>query len=216
MRLYNRILDLLYPWRCPFCGKLTDGNLLVCRDCMRKLPYVPPQFQRQSLRYIDICISPLYYEGRLRESFLRYKFGGASVYAEVYAYFMSKCIDENRINCDIITWVPVSRQRLRKRGYDQAELLAGYVASSLGRECKSTLLKVRNNPAQSGTAGADVRRANVKGAYRAADPELIEGRSLLLIDDIITTGSTLTECARVLRMNGAKSITALTLARNKM
>ncbi len=216
MKLFDWLLELFYPTRCAFCRKLTGkSGMTVCADCRRHLPYTMGDGQRQKLTFIPCCVSPLYYEGDVRESLLRYKFHGAAAYSRVYGEFMSKCIDENKISCDIITWVPLSRRRLRRRGYDQARLLAEEIAAKHGVPCLPLLKKTRNNPAQSGTGGPEKRRANVNGVYEAINGDKFKDRSVLLVDDIVTTGTTLSECARVLRASGAKRVMAATAARAK-
>lgn len=215
MKLLDELLELLYPTRCVFCHKLTPHREKVCVNCLRTLPRVPSAAQKQSFPHISACVSPLYYEGNVRRSLLRYKFGGLSFYAEEYADYVLKCIDENDIICDSITWVPLSRRRLRKRGYDQARLLAEAIAARTGLPCERTLVKIRNNPPQSRTEKASQRRANVSGAYRAASETKLAGRCFLLVDDIVTTGSTLSECADVLRRAGAASVSAATVASAK-
>ena len=154
----------------------------------------------------------MYYEGNIRVSLLRYKFHGQSGYAKVYGEFLSKCIDENEISCDIITWVPLSRRRLRSRGYDQAGLLAEEIALKSGLPCVPLLKKVRNNPAQSRTGDAAKRKANVAGVYAAINQEQMQGKCVLLVDDILTTGSTLAEAAKTLKAAGADKIIGLALA----
>ena len=113
---------------------------------------------------------------------------------------------------DAITWVPVSRKRLRRRGFDQARYLAGSLCVEWHVEPQETLRKILDNPPQSGLEDADARRANVLGAYEAVHPERIAGKRFLLVDDICTTGSTLGEAARVLRQAGAADVLGLTLA----
>ena len=107
---------------------------------------------------------------------------------------------------DILTWVPVSRLRRFTRGYDQVELLAHAVGQELGMTPVSTLKKVRHNRPQSGIVGQAKRRANVLGAYRAICTQEVQGKRVLLLDDIITTGATAGECARVLLTAGAKEV----------
>ena len=214
MKILDWLLELLYPTKCAFCHKLTGGDK-ICKSCRTALPLTPKGAQVQKFPFISACVSPLYYTGDVRESLLRYKFGSLSAYAEVYAPFMAKCIDENQISCDIITWVPLSRKRLRKRGYDQARLLAEELSRISGIGCCRLLKKTRNNPAQSGTGSAEKRRANVSGVYRAADGEKIKGKSILLVDDIVTTGATLSECGRVLMSAGAGEVKAATVARKQ-
>ena len=109
--------------------------------------------------------------------------------------------------------MPLSDKRLRERGYDQAFLLASAAALELGDVAVETLRKGRNTQAQSGLDDDAARRANVLGAYTIVDSELVEGKRVLLIDDVITTGSTISECARVLRSAGAADVVCATLAR---
>ena len=215
MKLLNWLLDLVYPPRCAFCRRLLpDGVRGVCRFCEKKLPFVPPDGQVQSFRNVDKCLSPLYYEGSVRESLHRYKFSSLTAYADIYSEFMGKCIDENGISCDIITWIPLSRRRLRKRGYDQAELLARLIAKRQGFHCVRLLKKLRNNPPQSGTGSPEKRRANVNGIYSCIKPDLVKEKTILLIDDIVTTGATLSEAAGVLKKAGAAAVYCAAVARS--
>ncbi len=113
----------------------------------------------------------------------------------------------------MISWVPLSAKRLRKRGYDQAKLLAVEAARNLDCVAVETLRKVRNTDAQSSINDDSARRANILGAYEVPDPEFVAGKRILLIDDVVTTGATLSECARVLRTFGAKEVVCASLAR---
>jgi predicted amidophosphoribosyltransferase len=102
--------------------------------------------------------------------------------------------------------VPVSRLRRFRRGYDQVELLAKAVGKELGQKPVRLLKKIRNNPPQSGISGQAERRANVLGAYRIIDAAAVTGKRILLLDDVITTGATAGECARVLLTAGASQV----------
>ena len=215
MKVVDWLLDLIYPPRCAFCRRLLSGREKgVCRFCRPKLPYVPADGQVQHFRNVDKCLSPLYYHGSVKDSLHRYKFGGATAYADIYSEFIVKCIDENQISCDSITWVPLSRRRLRKRGYDQAELLAKLIAKHLGQRPVRLLKKLRDTPPQSRTGSAEKRRANIAGAYACLRPALVQGKRILLVDDIVTTGATLSEAAKVLKNAGAKEVICATLARS--
>ena len=215
MKVVDWLLDMIYPPRCAFCRRLLSGREKgVCRFCRPKLPYVPADGQVQHFRNVDKCLSPLYYHGSVKDSLHRYKFGGATAYADIYSEFIVKCIDENQISCDSITWVPLSRRRLRRRGYDQAELLAKLIAKHLGQSPVRLLKKQRDTPPQSKTGSVEKRRANIAGAYACLRPELVQGKQVLLVDDIVTTGATLSEAARVLKKAGAKEVICATLARN--
>ena len=113
---------------------------------------------------------------------------------------------------DVMTWVPVGSLRRLKRGYDQGKLLAMAVADELGTQAVPLLKKVRNTPPQSGIPDASRRRANVLNAYEAINTPLLRGKSVLLLDDVLTTGATASECARILLTAGAKEVTFAAVA----
>ena len=216
MKLSDFLLELLFPTRCAFCHRLmrVPGEK-VCERCRKTLPYVSDEQQCQRFPHLDTVLSPLYYEGTVRDSLIRYKFHSLTAYAEIYADFLTKCIDENDIFCDSITWIPVSRRRLRRRGYDQARLMAEALSKKLGLPCLCCLEKVRDNPPQSRSGGREARQKNVRDVYRAVDKSQFAGQQLLLVDDIVTTGSTLSEAAGVLRKAGAAGVVGITLARSR-
>jgi ComF family protein len=213
---FDKLSDLLFPPRCPFCRAiLGDHEKTLCANCRSALPWTPQAAQKQRFRHVDACVSPLYYEGNVRSSLLRYKFGALPVYAPKYARLMLACIRTNELDFDLISWVPLSKKRLRKRGYDQAKLLAQELAAELGKPCEKLLEKTADNPPQSETGSAEKRKANVSGVYKLIDSGPVRDRRVLLVDDIVTTGATLGECAGILKAAGAASVCAATLARSK-
>lgn len=209
------LLDLLYPPKCTFCRKLLeDPRALMCPDCQEKLPWLEGAAAERKLEFISLCVSPLGYKDQVRESIHRYKFSGMHWYCKTYGVLTAQCArDHLEGRYDLITWVPVSRRRKWERGYDQAYLLARETAAHLGEKPVSLLKKVKNNQPQSGIEEDAKRRANVLDVYRAVDPERMRGKRVLLVDDVVTTGETLSECARTLRTAGAAEVVCLTLAR---
>lgn len=212
-RLTERLLDLLYPPKCAFCRKLVSDGRLLCPACEKKLPVPDREDQVQRFPHLALCLSPLYYTGDVRQSMLRYKFRGLAVYSRIYGELMDACLSAHDIEADLITWVPLSGRRLRKRGYDQAKLLAEELAKRRGTECRRLLKKQKHNPAQSGAGGPAERARNVRGVYRGLDGAA--GKRILLVDDIVTTGATLSEAAGVLLDAGAEQIIGITLARHE-
>ena len=216
MKILDLIAHLLYPWKCVFCESvLKDTD--ICRECEDKLPYTVGDSAIQKFAFFDKCVSPLYYKDKVRASVHRYKFGGCSAYSRRYAALMSDCV-ENNLDCrsiDVISWIPLSKKRLRQRGYDQARLLAEEIAAKTGLPCRQLLQKVKNNSAQSLTRDAKQRRENVAGVYALDDGADVSGLRILLVDDVVTTGATMSEAARILRKAGAKSVFGVTLARHE-
>lgn len=208
--LLDRFLDLLYPPRCAFCRRLlNEQEEGVCRFCLQKYDGAG---QRRELENAEACVAAFRYEGQVRDSILRYKFHGVTAYGAAYARFLAKELDESGISCDIITWVPVSRRRLRQRGYDQARILAEETGKRLGLPCAKLLEKKIHTRAQSSISNAEERRKNAKGVYVCCSPELAEGKHILLIDDIVTSGATLSECASVLKNAGCAAVIAAAAA----
>lgn len=213
MKLSERILDLLFPPKCPFCRKVLD-RAGICSACEASLPYTETPLWKgpDGLR----CAAPLWYEGSVREALLRLKFQGVPGTAAPLGRLIAQCAaEEFGGDFDVVTWVPVSRKRLRKRSYDQTELLCRAACRAWGIAPVQLLKKTVDTPAQSGLKDAAARRANVLGAYEAVNPENLRGRRVLLVDDICTTGATLSECVRVLRDAGADSVVCLALARKR-
>ena len=209
------LLDLLFPPKCVFCGRLLErGQKELCPRCQSELPWLEGAAAEQTGEFFSLCATPLRYEDKVRDSIRRYKFKGRQGYHKAYGRLVAQCVHDHLAGrYDLVTWVPLSDKRRRERGYDQAFLLASAAALELGDVAVETLRKTRHNPAQSGIEGAAQRRANVLGAYLPVDPELVAGKRVLLVDDVVTTGATLSECARVLRSMGAADVVCAALAR---
>ena len=212
MKLYYFLMNLLFPPKCILCDELLkQGEQDLCRACRVDSPEYPTGKDR--LQFLDSFTAVWYYEGNVRKSLLRYKFYNHRSFADGYGRLLAmKLLQANPEGFDCLTWVPVSRLRKLRRGYDQVELLAKAVGRELGMEPVPLLKKVRHNRPQSGLPDAAKRRANVLGAYREQNREKITGKRILLLDDILTTGATAGECARVLLTCGAKEIHCAAIA----
>lgn len=206
MRLYYWILHLLFPPKCILCRTLLKKEETdLCRNCRMEAPFFPDS--KRKLQFLDSFVAVWYYEGSVRSSLLRYKFHGARGYASAYGALLAmKLREEYPEGFDCLTWVPVSRLRRLRRGYDQVELLAHAVGRELGLKPVAALRKVRHNRQQSRISDPAGRRANVLGAYRVLCPEQLQGKRVLLLDDILTTGATAGECGRMLMTAGAKEV----------
>lgn len=207
----TKILDLLFPPKCVFCGRLIEHSG-ICPTCESKLRELG-QPESRTLSDGVFCVPALRYEDVVRESILRFKFEQRDYYAEEYGKLMVRTAALELANrFELVTWVPVSKKRKRERGYDQSELLAKELCASWGVTLLRTLEKTVHNDAQSSMESAERRRVNVLGVYKAVNREQFAGKRLLLVDDILTTGSTVSEAARVLRLAGAEAVSVLTLA----
>ena len=208
-KITDNLLGVFFPRKCPFCGKLT-GKTLLCETCGAALPRC--EEIRQGADF-GRCTAPLYYERPVRDAILAFKFKAKLGGLDAFGRLMAQTAAERYSGeFDAITWVPVSKKRLKKRGFDQARYLTASMCVDWHVAPLDTLRKVTDNPPQSGLDDAAARRANVLGVYEAVSPERFAGKRLLLVDDICTTGATLGECARVLKAAGAAEVLCLTLA----
>lgn len=199
--------DLLFPQKCTLCRRILEKDETdLCHHCRVHAPELPRT--KRNIPFIAQWTAIWYYKDDIRKSIHRFKFGNARGYAGVYARHLAMKLLETGLadRFDILTWVPVSALRRLSRGYDQSALLAQALGKELGIERVRTLRKIRHTPPQSGLRDAAQRRANIQGAYTVPDPSLIVGKRILLMDDVLTTGATASECARVLLTAGAKEV----------
>ena len=210
--MFKRISTLIFPSKCILCKTLlSQQETDLCHRCRLDAPIaVKSKFK---LSFIAGWTAVWYYKDNVRSSLLRFKFSGKRSYAESYGRLLAmKLQTEEMDDFDVLTWVPVGFFRRLKRGYDQDALIAKAAAAELGIAAVQTLKKTKNTPPQSGIRDAAKRRANVLNAYRVTDPVLIRDKRILLVDDIITTGATVSECARVLLTAGAKEVNCAAVA----
>lgn len=210
MILIDLIQELLFPRKCVLCQKLLSREETdLCHNCRQDTSQRPKTTKK--LPHIAQWYAMWYYEGSVRESLHRYKFRNRPSYSQSYGRLLAMQLSQQfSEGYDVITWVPISAKRKRKRGYDQVELLAESVSKELGIPAVAILKKVVDNPPQSGISGYAQRKANVLGVYECVVSP--EGKRILLLDDILTTGATASECARMLLTAGAKQVYCAAIA----
>lgn len=203
MRALEWLLRLVFPPKCVLCRRLLEKEETdLCRSCRNE---TPQWSEEKSLRFVDDYTAVWYYEGHVRESLLRFKFSNARSYADAYGRLIAMRVrQELPEDISLVTWVPIGPRRKYKRGYDQCQLLAQAVGKELELPVHAVLRKAKDNPAQSTLPDAAQRRTNVLGVYSILQP--VKGKQVLLLDDIITTGATVSEAARMLRQAGAKRV----------
>lgn len=212
MSTKETILNILFPPKCAFCGKITDTASGICVDCEKALPYRPEDKVLRKIEGFD-CAVTFYYDDMVKSGIRALKFQGKSARAAVFGGYLAQTAAEYLGGqFDAVTFVPVSPWRNFTRGYDQAQLLAEAAAGVWNTKIQKILVKTRNNPPQSSVKTPGERRANVLGAYQVRPGADAAGKRFLLIDDVLTTGSTMAECARTLLAAGAASVVCAALA----
>lgn len=180
---------------CFMCNSQTD-NFTTCKNCRRKT----------RLRRVYVAG---YYDGYVKDLITRFKYSNAMEASSPLAALVTTRISAEH---GLIVPVPSSSKRFRQRGYNPAHLLAKEISKHTGAVCVETLGRIGH----SRQVGTDRRKrlAQLQGAFYACKPELIKGKKILLIDDVVTTGATLSECAEVLHRHGAKKIDAAVVAKH--
>ena len=228
MKKFDRetILNILFPRRCPVCGGIVKpAGRLICPSCFRELSFVKSptckkcgkEIEDETMEFCDDCMAHrhafeygmalLNYNDVAKNSMIQIKYHNKREYLDFYGAALAVRFEREirKMMVDAIIPVPVHPSRRRKRGFNQAEVLANIVGERLGIPVKPELLKrtKKTLPQKELTVGE--RLKNLSGAFRAeAVPEDI--RRILLVDDIYTTGSTLEACSRVLKKAGAEYV----------
>lgn len=200
------MLQLIFPAKCTLCQNiLSNTETDLCHSCRENTEVF--KIAKSKIPHVAHWTALWYYKENVRKSIHRFKFGRRRHYAAVYGRLLAMKLSGTLTDgIDLLSWVPISPLRKLKRGYDQSELLCRAIGKELNIPVKPVLKKIRHTPPQSGLQGAAHRRANIVGAYKAIQPESVAGKRILLIDDVVTTGSTVSECAKTLLLSGAKAI----------
>lgn len=225
IRLLQSVLDVWLPHYCCICGRrLLTGEEHTCLNCLAQLPTTKLRGEKGNVveRLLsDDVVCPrrassyMYYlpKSDFANLFFSFKYNGHPHIAEDYGYLMALDLADTDFfeSIDVLIPLPLSRRKRRKRGYNQCEYLARGVSRFTGLpiDC-CTVERAVDNPTQTHLS-VEERAANVRGIFRVPHPDRVSGKHVLLIDDIITTGSTIRSCARVLVEAGCASITMLSL-----
>jgi ComF family protein len=218
-------LDLFFPPWCIGCGR--EGQY-ICNACREKLPLIsPPVCARcgRSLTEQNTCPSciegpvtidgiraPFLFQGVIRKAIHELKYRNLKAIAPLLAGFLHDYLLQYPIPGDVLVPVPIHPKRLRERGYNQSSL----IARELGRRnglpvIEDCLVRRINTPPQVRTISAVERRKNIAGAFTCSNDRL-EGKQVILVDDVSTSGATLNTCAEALKPSGAASVWGLTIA----
>ena len=209
-------LELLFPPKCIICQKILTGRETICPECARSLPVATGAQVKHKVEFTEGCYAPFFYEEPLRSAFLRYKFSGREHYATSFGKWMADCLTgQEQTEFDFVTFAPLSQLRRWRRGYDQAELLANEIAAQLNLPLVPTLTKAYRRPLSRLEGERSIRSARIMGAYSLRKGADVREKRILLVDDITTSGATLSECAQVLKCAGAAEITCVTLAQKR-
>lgn len=225
-KLAGPLLDLLFPLNCAGCDR---GGGVLCGRCREALPGLKAPFchlcaapgGREPCRLcaaeplaIDGIRAPYLMEGTVRDLVHALKYRDLRAAAAEVGRLLAGYMEANPLRVEVLVPVPLHRRRLRERGYNQSELMARELGMRTGIPLDTAAVRrERDTPPQVSTDSRQERRKNMEGAFECS--RALEGRQVLLLDDVVTTGATMSACAGAIRASGAKSVWGLALARNQ-
>jgi ComF family protein len=233
--LFQAAVSLLYPATCAICRKHVRAGEYLCDDCEAKLIRIVPPFCQKCSEpfegsidvdfacancahrtiYFDAAVAAYRGRGIVRDVIHEFKYNRQVHLRHLLARWLCAALDDERLrnhDFDVIVPVPLHSARQRERGFNQANLLAKVLSRYISVPCRHLLKRIRYTTTQTALDRSE-RMENLHNAFRLRKNADVRGLRVLLIDDVLTTGSTLSECARVLKGAGAISVHAATAAR---
>lgn len=229
----SRLIDFIFPPQCPYCDKVIDRSQILCDDCFRQIHFITgsvcyrcgrPLLTSETNEKLlcakclkkrkdyDMARSVFFYDSFSRFAILKLKNADRTDLRWFFVHYMIHAGHDLFDKTDMIVPVPIYWRRKIKRKYNQAAVLAELLAKKIKKPySESVLVKIRHTHSQEKKSGAE-RIKNVKDAFDVAKPDLIHGKTILIIDDVLTTGATAESCAKALKKHGAKAVYVLTIA----
>lgn len=223
--ILNKIFGFIFPNKCPFCNKVIFYDENCCNICLTQIEFpkdICPKCGKDNCMclktqlFYDKVFVPFYYDVGVSNAITKLKFNEHLAYAKPLAKFICQKVyidkDFDSKNMDFIIPVPLYKKDYKKRGYNQTEILSKYISKIL-KICYNDkiLFKTRKTRKQHNLNQKE-RKENLIDCFEVLQPEKVKGKNILLCDDVITTGSTLNECAKILKEFGAKQIIVLVVA----
>ena len=207
MKIFNKILTVFFPQKCLGCKKEND---ILCPDCLGKI-------NRPDTPYLKgVHLTANYQDPVLKKALWMLKYQGVKQLAKPLAELIKTRIWKKlEKEAWLIVPIPLSPKKLRKRGFNQAELIACHLFNSENNLLwgGGVLSKKRETKSQVEVKDKEERLANVVGSFRTEKPEIVKGKKIILIDDVYTTGATMNEAKKVLKLAGAKKVVGIVVAR---
>lgn len=222
---FDYVRSIIFPDRCAFCGKVIPFRREVCEACRQSVSAIqPPKCLfcgaaestcrcRKKQNFYDAITAVFKYEGKAKNGILRWKYKNAVISTTFFAKAISAVVrrDFAGIHFDLITFVPQTKKETAERGYNQGEILAGEVGRFLNIPSAPLLVKIAETERQHDLP-LHRRSGNIFGVFDCANEKEIEGKTILLVDDIRTTGYTINECAKILQLYGAAAVYCAVIA----
>lgn len=207
----SAFVDFIWPPKCLICSSGLENHAeFICDECEKGIVLLPPPKNEDSRKFMVGS-----YQNSLREAIHQFKYNKKIVLRKYFSVLINDYIEKNNVleNIDVIVPVPLFPAKKRERGFNQSEILANQIGEKWGLPVlPKNLCRIRWTEPQSELNHVQ-REKNIKGAFKLKNKNFIEGKNVLLVDDIVTTGATVNECSKVLRRDGkVKNVFVLSLA----
>ncbi len=225
-KLFNIILDFMYPHKCAFCDEILPKDVLVCDKCKGSLPNLDKSVCPACQREVCNCMQsygikgasiPFAYKDGVAKAIKLLKFDGITTNAPILAGYMFEDLSQRSFydKIDCITYVPMHKRNLAQRGYNQSKLIAQEISRLSGKPlAEDVLLKIKFTKNQHKlNSEKRIKNLNKSIVFNKLSEYDIRGKSILICDDVFTTGATISACAKPLNENGVKSVFAACVAR---
>lgn len=210
--LRHSAVSLVFPNRCPFCDRIVGMREYWCSACYEKLPFVDEPIEAP--KYVDAVIACCYYTNKARSAILRMKKGGYIYSCDAFAVMMTEAVGGLMESIDCVAAVPSTLRRRYELGYAQAEVIAKDIARRGGRPFKR-LLRAKGTKKEQKRLNSRERAENARNSFKIVNEKYIVGKTILLVDDVSTTGATFSAIAELLKLAGAKAVYAVSFAKTK-
>ncbi|WP_242987607.1 ComF family protein [Anaerobacterium chartisolvens] len=221
LHILQNIINLIFPPKCIFCARILDAStkINICGRCFAKIPFLEKNYvyyeaRNNNERYFDTVVCVCEYTGIIKRAVIKFKFFNKASYYRAFSKLLAQKLKKmtNNHKFDIIVSVPLHKSRERDRGYNQAFLISRALSREIGiPECSGALKRIKNTATQSLLKKND-RLLNTRDAFVVSSNNKVYKKSILLVDDIFTTGSTVNECSRVLKEAGAAYVCVAVIA----
>jgi len=236
-QVLNFLLDLLFPWQCLYCQKEVENDYPLCESCFQQIPifddFICPicqrkltsdrtlhQYCRQKTKLEALGVVSSYQNNILKETIHNFKYNKITSLSQPLSLLMIKFLEQSYFFSQLpkdnllIIPLPLHLKKKRQRGFNQSELIAKEIANYFYLPCETDiLLRVVNNSPQVSLENSDLRKENVKDIFKVNNQESIRNKTIILLDDVYTTGATMEEAAKTLKQNNAKKVIGLVLAK---
>lgn len=219
------LLDLIMPNRCPFCNCIIKWNECCCDKCREDVPYIDRRLCSKCGKASCICergisydkaFSVLWYDDNMTKAVVRYKTQSPDSFAQfISEKLVAKLKEAGTDDFDLVTCTPMSKKKLRNRGYNQAAILGKAVADKLKLSFDENILVKFDSKTSQHELGFEERIENADKSFGFNNAKNVKGKKILLVDDVITTASTLNSCSKLLKKNGAVFVVCATACNTK-